>query len=541
MIIKLSKLKTSLFILIFCISSYSQYLYDFPIGTNYRLYPSTISQTEAMVTVHPLNPSIIFSSANTVNFLPTLFISEGIYVTTNSGNSWYGSDTCKGANIQFHGGDPGIAIDKNGTFILTRLGRDPFTGLYSHFSNDNGLSWSTGKTITTDDLERAVVVSDGFSASTFFGRTYAFWVELSPPYAINFTKTDNGAQNWSTPSQINNPSQRSAGGDAAIYKNGKVYVCWAGVTSSSPFTEILVGFASSTDGGLSWVVDENAFNTNGIQGILPEKQNVRVNGYPRIAVDKSGGSRDGWIYIVTTQKNLAPAGSDPDIILNYSTDGGVTWSQSIRVNQDAVNNGNIQYFPAIHVDNTGAVNIIYYDDRNTTSDSSGVFLSRSVDGGNTWTEYEISDHNFKPTPIGGLGQGYQGDNIAITSANNTLWPIWMDNSTGVYQLWTVPIPISEINVEELNQNTVQDFELYQNYPNPFNGETKIRFRVREAGYVFLSVFDLLGNEVMKIKDGFKPAGTYEISFNSGELPTGIYFYKLTAGNFSEVKKMVLMK
>jgi len=109
--------------IIFCeTNTYSQNNYKVKsTGTNYRIYPGTSTQTEVFITTHPLNPSIMFSSANTVVFQPAYFVSEGVYATTNAGNSWFGSDTCKGANIQFHGGDPGIAIDKDGRFILTRL------------------------------------------------------------------------------------------------------------------------------------------------------------------------------------------------------------------------------------------------------------------------------------------------------------------------------------------------------------------------------------------------------------------------------------
>ncbi len=117
-------------------------------------------QSEVLITKHPSNSSILFSSANTIKFTPTFFVSEGVYVTTDAGNSWFGSDTCKGANIFFHGGDPAIAIDKNGTFILTRKGSSTFPGVYSHYSIDNGLTWSTQKTISTDELERATIVSD---------------------------------------------------------------------------------------------------------------------------------------------------------------------------------------------------------------------------------------------------------------------------------------------------------------------------------------------------------------------------------------------
>jgi len=424
--------------------------YFLSIGDNYRIYPSNFTQVEVFIVNHPTDPSILFSSANSYNFSSGFFVSEGIYVTTNGGVNWRGNDTCTGEPISLHGGDPGIAIDKNGTFIITRIGFTP--GLFSHYSTDNGLTWSIQNLISNDDLERATLATDVTPSSNYYGRTYAVWVKFTTPFRIASTYTDNGGQSWASSIPINNPVQLSAGGEITMGLNGTVHVCWSGVTSTSPFTEDFVGVASSSDGGDNWTVQENAFDMNGIAGQLIEKSNIRVNGLPSIAVDTSGGSRNGWIYIITTQKNLTPAGTDPDVILNRSTDGGNTWSDGIRVNQDLLNNGKIQFFPAIHVDKDGGINIIFYDDRNTTSDSTGVFLARSEDGGETWREFEISDHNFKPTPSAAV-QGKMGDNIDITSSNGKLWPVWMDNSTGIYQIWTSMIDIdngsSENNAPEI--------------------------------------------------------------------------------------------
>lgn len=507
------------------------------IGENFRIYPSNVSQTEVFIVTHPSNQDIMFAACNTIIFNP-FFVSEGCYATTNGGNSWYGSDTCQGAPINLHGGDPGITINKDGTFLLTRRGFSP--GLYSHYSTDSGITWSNQKTITNDDLERATMTSDVHPTSSYFGRSYAAWVKFAPPFPLQFSFTDDGGLNWSAPAQINNPIQRSAGGDITMGPDGKVYVCWAGVTSISPFTEDFVGFASSTNGGDNWQVTENAFDMNGINGVLLQKGNIRVNGLPNIAIDTTGGPRYGWIYIITTQKNLAPAGSDPDVIINRSSDNGQTWSAGIRVNQDPVNNGKIQYFPAVHVDKQGGLNVIFYDDRNTTSDSSGVFLARSEDGGNNWREFEISDKNFKPLPIGGLGQGYQGDNISITSSNDKLWPVWMDNRTGIYQIWTVPIEISSVDVKQITE-IISEFRLEQNYPNPFNPTTSIQFTVNDQQFVSLKIFDVLGNEVAKLINEEKPAGSYEVEFQANELTSGIYFYQLLAGSFTETKKMILVK
>ncbi len=521
-------------------------------GENFRIHPSDVTQTEVFITVHPSNPDLLFASANTINFNP-FFISEGIYASSDGGQSWTGSDTCKGEPIQFHGGDPGIAIDKDGTFIITRLGRTPFPGLYSHFSTDSGVTWSGQNTITTDDLERASVVTDGFPGSGNIGNTYAVWVKFAPPFPMVFTRTNDGAANWSSPLQINNPAQRNAGGDVAVSRDGTVHVCWAGVANNSPFTEILVGFATSGDGGNNWNVTENAFEMNGIQGTLAEKSNIRVNGLPRIAIDNSGGPRDGWIYIITTEKDRAPAGSDPDIILHRSIDGGASWSAGIRVNQDPPSNGKIQYFPALAVDNDGGINVIYYDDRSTSSDSTGVFLSRSTDGGDNWTDVEISDHHFQPVPIGGLGQGYQGDNIDVTNAGNTLWPVWMDNVSGVYQIWTAPVKLPIVGLEDEASVSPETFQLFQNYPNPFNPETNFKFQISSFALVEFSIFDIAGRKVKTLIHQQLSPGEHVIRWDGRDrkgnpAASGIYFYRLrvSAGeggsaSFSEARKMILLR
>ncbi|MEA3477100.1 MAG: hypothetical protein U9R60_02895, partial [Bacteroidota bacterium] len=496
---------------------------------NYRIHPGNVSQTEVFIVKSPLDDNILFSSCNTLTFIP-FFVSEGIYITTDGGNSWNGNDTCTGEPIAFHGGDPGIAIDKYGTFIITRLGRPPFFGLYSHYSTDNGQTWSSQQVISTDDLERAALATDLMPSSNYFGRTYAVWVKFAPPFPIMISYTDDGGQNWSLPGQINNPPNRSAGGDICIGPNGEVYVCWAGVTEVSPFKEIYVGFASSTNGGTDWNVNENAFYMNGITGVLPEKGNIRVNGLPGIAVDITGGERHGWIYVITGQKDLLPAGTDPDIILNRSTNGGLSWSDASRVNQDAFDNGKTQYFPTVHIDKFGAVDILYYDDRNTSSDSAGVFLGRSLDGGDHWSEYEISDHNYKPAPIGGLGQGYQGDNIDLISTDTRIWPVWMDNSSGIYQIWTVPIDFTSL--DGIPANTTYNFELKQNRPNPFKYHTTIRYRMQDAGCTILKIYDLYGKEVMELLDEIQHPGSYEIEVDLSGEKAGIYYYTLTVNGIT---------
>jgi hypothetical protein len=99
---------------------------------------------------------------------------------------------------------------------------------------------------------------------------------------------------------------------------------------------------------------------------------------------------------------------------------------------------------------------------------------------------------------------------------------------------------------EDNQNYAMEYELSQNYPNPFNPVTKIRFQIPEFSFVTLRVFDLLGNEVATLVNEEKAAGSYKVEFNSRgliyqTLPSGIYFYELRAGDYTDTKKMILLK
>ncbi|MDZ7625632.1 MAG: T9SS type A sorting domain-containing protein [Ignavibacteriaceae bacterium] len=83
--------------------------------------------------------------------------------------------------------------------------------------------------------------------------------------------------------------------------------------------------------------------------------------------------------------------------------------------------------------------------------------------------------------------------------------------------------------------------LEQNYPNPFNPTTEIEFVISEAGQTTLKVFDVLGNEVSTLVNEQKAVGKYKVTFDASDLPSGVYFYTLQAGNYLNTKKMILLK
>jgi hypothetical protein len=100
--------------------------------------------------------------------------------------------------------------------------------------------------------------------------------------------------------------------------------------------------------------------------------------------------------------------------------------------------------------------------------------------------------------------------------------------------------VSFIEEEQINELPTEPL-LSQNYPNPFNPSTKISWQSPVGSQQTLKIYDILGNQVATLVDEYKPAGKYETEFNAATLPSGVYFYQLNAGDFLEIKKMVLLK
>ena len=94
---------------------------------------------------------------------------------------------------------------------------------------------------------------------------------------------------------------------------------------------------------------------------------------------------------------------------------------------------------------------------------------------------------------------------------------------------------------EHQKETESSFTLFQNYPNPFNHSTIIRFHLREPDYVRLNIFDLLGKELGTLINQYTQAGKHFIEWNAGDVPNGIYLYRLEAGEYVETKKMLLVE
>jgi hypothetical protein len=143
---------------------------------------------------------------------------------------------------------------------------------------------------------------------------------------------------------------------------------------------------------------------------------------------------------------------------------------------------------------------------------------------------------------------------AVTEAYRWIIPLTMNTGTGFKLLIkskndqaVVDTSNSAFNIDiassiETKNNLIPStYSLSQNYPNPFNPSTTIKFDLKEAGLVSLKIYDILGREISTLVNEVKPAGSYNLNFNASDLTSGIYFYKIQAGNFIQIRKMVLIK
>jgi hypothetical protein len=195
------------------------------------------------------------------------------------------------------------------------------------------------------------------------------------------------------------------------------------------------------------------------------------------------------------------------------------------------------------------------------STGTNIGYATSPDGIN-WTKYDDPITTVPPydesDPVLDIGLPASWDDTyvglcgVIFDNTESRYKMWYSGGTGpvigdIGYAFTPPVSVEDNNPVEPPQN----FSLLQNYPNPFNPATTITYRVPEEANVTLNVFNTVGEQVAKLVNEEKPAGSYEVVFSAiggsafgGDaynLPSGVYFYKPQAGSFVETKKMILMK
>ncbi|MBE2254574.1 MAG: T9SS type A sorting domain-containing protein [Ignavibacteria bacterium] len=462
-----------------------------------------------------------------------------IYKSTNNGNNWNFVSNINEWIPYYEMGNVINIIKDNSSKLFIFFDHKIYT------SNNNGLKWI--KT-THDNLDYTYEIKF-LNETTGFSKLFA-----------HLLRTTNNGISWDS---VNVPKDKL--GNVTFADNNTVFYSrfdtldnfYKSINSGLSFNRINIGnltpLAVNFNSNILRIIFIEKVNNKNFYGLLKstdlgntfEKTYINSNlgnGIKKILFFQNTGymltrdlvykTNDGglnWsqIYEDQTEANISKSGGLSDNFIWFlksdlkvfkSSDEGVTWDSTLNI-------ADLNIHPFYYDFNFITKNKIILAAYKTEIDS-GYYqpvILNSTDGGINWITQKF---NFI----------FKGMEPSISIINE---------ETG-YCIFSNKLLSKNIliNIENnTNVSGITDFILHQNYPNPFNPETKIKFSIKNAGQslVTLNVYDVTGKLISKIlNDKFK-SGNYEVTFNASNLPSGVYFYKLESNNYSESKKMILIK
>jgi len=249
---------------------------------------------------------------------------------------------------------------------------------------------------------------------------------------------------------------------------------------------------------------------------------------------------EGWF--------VGTAALNSEVTIIHTTDGGATYEiQDNPTDPDIKLNG-----------------VSFADNQHGIAAGSSPTILFTSDGGKNWETRSVSYYFWASVHMNPSGKawivGGNGNILYSTDWGNSwttqesgvtcvLWEvIFIDDNEG----WIVGGGVGQPGVilhtttgglvTDVNENKiVKEFKLHQNYPNPFNPSTKINYSISKLSTVMIKVYDALGKEIATLVNEEKSAGNYQVEFNAANLPSGVYFYRIQAGSFTQVRKMLLIK
>ena len=430
---------------------------------------------------------LYFANINTGYLLQNY---SGLYKTSNGGSNWYsGNLTSKSLyGASYLDQNNVYAVGSGGAFIKT---------------TNIGTSW-TYKTI--DSTCEFYSVSFVNSQTGFVSGAR---VQYPNSTGIVYKTTDSG-NNWFI----------------SIYPSGFLTRSVYFINSNTGFlVEALGAVAKTTNSGLNWqssysvsgryfyhiqFLNDNTGYFSGSQGVLYKTTNCGVNWVNR-SIATNNHIRKIQFFNELTGYAL---GTDPDwskTNIFKTSDGGLNWNSALAANNARM--WSMHFFN----DSTGFI-----------AGENGVCL-RTTDNGNSW----YSPHLITCSTL---------NSLIFLNANNGF--IFGDNG--------IILKTTTGGLTAVNQNISvypESFSLSQNYPNPFNPVTNIKFEIPKTGFVKITVYDLLGREVTSLVNEQMQPGSYSVDWDASNFPSGVYFYRLEAGDpstgsgrsFVESRKMVLIK
>jgi hypothetical protein len=376
---------------------------------------SSINPQEVTIAVNPTNPKNLAAGANL----------DYYYYSTDGGENWTEGRLTSTLGVS---GDPAVIFDRRGILYYSHLSSPPngdwLDRIVVQKSTDGGISWDDGVGIGLNapkDQDKEWMIAD-CTDSVYRDNIYISWTEfdkwsstdIKDRSRILCSYSADFGRNWSKPVVVSDKTGDCIDSDntvegavPAVGSQGQLYISWSGPLG--------ILFDKSMDGGVTFGKDVLVTQQPGgwdfdVSGIS------RCNGMPVTLCDTSESSFRGHVYIVWSDQRNGE--DDTDIFLTKSIDGGKTWGPTLKINTDK--SGRHQFFPWATIDpKTGNIYVVFYDRRNTKDDETEVWVAKSNDGGNTFTDFKVSEQSFTP-----LKKVFFGDYLNIAAFDGMVYPIW---------------------------------------------------------------------------------------------------------------------
>ncbi len=319
------------------------------------------------------------------------------------------------------------------------------------------------------------------------------------------------------------------------------------------FAGTINGFFYSNNEGGNWINSTNGITQSNIRAVTTDDSGNIYAGCIFAGVFRSTNNGLNWIRFALGEGDLLFSLSIKDNIFLIGLEGGIYRSTNYGYNWSAYTNG-LTDLSIRKLIQTGSN--IYCG-----TDEGGIFVTQS--NGTVWQPQNSGLTNLRIQALhsyeGNLFTAVAGEGIFHYRNSVNKWiqvneglsdtnfySIWVNDnfifagsSTG--KIWKRPLSDIITGIESHSENLTQDYILFQNYPNPFNPKTMISYKLAKRSFVTLKVHNILGKSVSTLVSETKHPGNHSTFFDGKDLPGGVYFLSLSAGDYTDIKIMTLIK